>query len=142
MIKKEFVLAGRAVFTVHNSSGNHYTFKVTKKEDQNGRGDIFFLSLLSGSDNDRSYTYLGMVTKDGKIRLTRASKMGDDSLPVKVAAWALRTIWDEEEVPNGYGINHAGRCGRCGRTLTRPEGVDPEGFRFGFGPECFARMGS
>lgn len=33
-------------------------------------------------------------------------------------------------------IRHEGKCGRCGRALTRPESIDT-----GLGPECAAKMG-
>lgn len=33
-------------------------------------------------------------------------------------------------------IRHEGRCGRCGRALTRPESIDT-----GLGPDCAEKMG-
>ncbi len=136
MMTKEFIFAGKAVFTIHNNKEEHYTFQVTKKESYDGE-DIFFLALLSGPDNGGDYTYMGILTSEGEVRITRASKFNNDSKPVKVAEWGVKMVMQGKELPEGYGINHAGRCGRCGRTLTRPEGIDPEGYRFGFGPECW-----
>lgn len=129
MITKDFVLAGKAIFTVSNSQGKHYTYKVLQKN------DIYFVFVLTKPDQ---YTYMGMLSGFYNIlHLTKKSKYKTDSLPVKVLNWALKMIWTQQDVPSGYGINHAGRCGRCGRQLTRPEGVDHAGYRYGFGPECW-----
>jgi hypothetical protein len=53
-IGKDFLLAGRAIFTVANPKGERYTFKVTKKDAQEGSRytqPTYFISLLTGSDN-------------------------------------------------------------------------------------------
>ena len=140
-ITEKFVLAGNATFTVANGKGEHYTFKV-KKVVADNKQVFFFVGLLSGPDNDSSYTYLGML-KFGldhfcpTVKMTKASKMKEDSKPVKVLAWAINKIWAEEELPAGYSINAAGKCGRCGHTLTHPDGVADDGYRLGFGPDCW-----
>lgn len=139
-VTKEWVCAGKAIFTVHSASGEHYTYRVSRV-DNKGRGypPAWFVSVLTGQDNENDYTYVGKLrTNSGYTELTRASKFADDSKIVKVIRWALKIVWtDGAEFPAGYGCNGEGRCGRCGRTLTRPEGVDPAGYRFGYGPECF-----
>lgn len=149
-LTKDWVLAGHAIFTVHNNKGEHYTFRIVRKEaneESRAKGfhdPVWFASLLSGPENDTDYTYMGMVAgANGRypyIRTTKASRMSEDSKPVQVLQWALQLIWRDEAFPEGYGANGAGRCGRCGRTLTRPEGVDPEGFRYGYGPECWGKI--
>lgn len=140
MVTKTFVLGGRAVFTVHNPTGQHYTYRVVLKQ-EGTRPGVFFVNLLTGPENTTDFTYLGILDPSGPgIRLTNKSKLRADSTPVRVLVWALRQIWAEREIPTGYGINHEGRCGRCGRVLTRPEGVDQGGYRFGFGPECWGKV--
>jgi hypothetical protein len=145
-ISREWVLAGKAIFTANNPDGQAYTFRVKRVDDEkNVRPPVWFASLLTGPENedDGSYSYLGMVHPEtGGLKLTRASKMPADALPVRVLKWALRTIWcgGVDKLPAGYGINGAGRCGRCGRLLTRPEGIAPDGYRFGYGPECWEKM--
>lgn len=136
MITSQFVLAGKAIFTVHNDKNEHFTYKVTKAKN----GNLWFASFLTGPDNESNYSYLGVIKENGEFRTTAKSRMDFNSKPVKVLCWVLRLVWNESVVPEGYGINHAGRCGRCGRTLTRPEGIDPEGYRLGFGPECWSKM--
>lgn len=142
-IDRRFVLGGKAIFTVSNPHDQHYTYMVKFKEGSNGFPDAYFVMLLTGPNNTSDYTYLGMLDeRTGNLRLTKKSRMTDDSLPVKVFRWALsRVVWPEAQVPEGYGINGEGRCGRCGRPLTRPEGVNPDGHRFGFGPVCWEKLG-
>lgn len=130
MISVSFVTAGRAVFTVSNDKHEHYTYKVSKKKDQ----DLWFISLLTGPNNRNDYTYMG-VLGDG-VRITKKSKYTIDSKPVKVFNWALKVIAGAKALPNGYDIQHEGICGRCGRELTHPESISS-----GFGPECIKRIG-
>jgi hypothetical protein len=131
MIGKDFVLAGRAIFTVANATGDHYTFKVSKKEFDDG-GEIYFVGLLTGPANESDYTYMGVLNvASGDVRLTAKSRFTDETLPVKVARWALGLIWNAGEAPAGYAVAHAGKCGACGRTLT-----DPVSIECGIGPVC------
>jgi len=49
-----FITAGNAVFTVRNdNTGRRFTFKVKKVENK----ELWFVSVLAGSDNNSSYTY-------------------------------------------------------------------------------------
>lgn len=131
MITKEFVLAGRAVFTVENASGEYYTFRVGHKEANGQWPETWFLSLLTGRDNENDYTYLGILTPSGEIKLTRKSPFQADAKPIKVASWAIRQVWSQNQLPEGYKIRHEGKCCRCGRTLSTPESLNS-----GWGPEC------
>jgi len=131
-ITTRFVTAGRAIFTVSNPKGERYTFRITKKDDD--RGVVFFGALLTGSDNEHNYTYMGLVNGEA-VRVTKASKYAQDSKPVAVLAWALAVVNGKRNLPEGYAIRHEGRCGRCGRTLTVPESIDS-----GLGPECAGRV--
>ena len=147
MISKEFVAAGNATFTIemnpefsqkHNLNP-HYTFKVRKKEASMKFPESWFVSLLTGRDNENSYSYLGMLDpKEGKVALTRASKMNEDSMVVKLLRRSLERIWKNEtkEIEQaGFKIHHEGRCGRCGRKLTVPESIET-----GLGPECAGKI--
>jgi len=95
---------------------------------------VFFGALLTGSDNEHNYTYMGLVNGEA-VRVTKASKYAQDSKPVAVLAWALAVVNGKRNLPEGYAIRHEGRCGRCGRTLTVPESIDS-----GLGPECAGRV--
>lgn len=154
-VNKEFVLAGRAVFTIEvpDSFRNsykgrhgvevkpHYTYRVSfKKATGNFNNDAYFLQLLTGPDNTKSYTYLAMLVKEsGAVRITGKSCREEGSVEVALARRALARIWaDEVESIEavGFKLHHEGRCGKCGRALTTPESVER-----GIGPECWGRMG-
>ena len=139
-VRPNWVLAGKAVFTISNDSGDHYTYKVVKKEDK-GRAPVWFVSLLSGPDNMSDFTYVGVLNMaTGATRLTRASRFTPTSTPYRVVDWFLRKLWSQTPLPEGYSISGEGRCGCCGRRLTHPDGVADDGYRHGFGPSCWARM--
>lgn len=139
-IGRDFILGGKAIFTVSNPTGERYTFKVNRKDAVPGSpyGDqpTYFVKLLTGPDNGSDYTYLGILTPGGLVKLTRASKFSDTTKPVLVIRWAVGIVFSGQALPPGYKLHHEGHCGRCGRLLTVPESVDS-----GFGPECSARIG-
>ena len=126
-IDKRFLFAGNATFTVSNPNGEHYTFRI-RQPDENAP---FFLSWLSGPDNEASYSYLGILQREGGILLTRKSKAWRGDKVYKVAAWAIAIVQHDKPLPEGYMIKHAGKCGKCGRKLTTPESIER-----GIGPEC------
>jgi len=140
MLTKKFLKGGKAIFTVHNDKDEHYTYKIQQADFDNFQP--YFIYYLTGPDNNSDYTYLGMVQFDKKprVKLTNASKLDKEAKPYRVAVWAINLVLNGKEPPEGYGINHEGRCGRCGKKLTRPEGVDPEGYRYGFGPHCWTKI--
>lgn len=132
MLNKDFILGGNATFTVQNPKGQHYTFKVRQPKPDMPH----FVSLLTGPDNENSFTYLGILFGDtGAFILTRKSTMTPDSMPVKVINFAFRCLWGKQVLPEGYQIRHEGKCGCCGRKLTTPESLDR-----GIGPECIKRF--
>lgn len=137
MISRDFALAGNARFTVSSPSGERYTFRISMKEADTQRPAIWFVSLLTGSDNESSYTYIGILNAlTGEVRLTAKSRYTDDTKPVKVIRWALGLVWRDMNPPDGYAVRHEGRCARCNRLLTTPDSVDR-----GIGPECWRLMG-
>lgn len=96
----------------------------------------YFAALLTGSDNTKDYTYLGMVNPGtGELRLTRGSKLETNSAPVALLRQVIAATWASQPLPPGHTLHHEGRCGKCGRPLTTPESV-----KRGIGPECFKRM--
>jgi len=129
-ITPEFLTAGRAIFTV-SSTRKHYTFKITKKENQ-----PFFVHVLTGKDNTNNYTYVGCFIPRARnreyLKLTGKSRYSYDSQIVKTFDWAMHIVLQNLLVPTGYSIAHAGKCGTCGRQLTTPASIER-----GFGPHCF-----
>lgn len=136
IVSRQFVCAGKAVFTVESKSGQYYTFRVTHKEGKGQYRPTWFVSLLTGPQNTEDYTYLGILdAATGRVVLTKQSRFNDDSTPVRVVRWALERIWNELPLPEGYSIHHEGCCGRCGRPLTTPSSI-----RTGIGPECAKKL--
>ena len=139
MIGTDFILAGRAVFTLSGKE-HRFTYRVNRKDPEPGSRwtqPTFFVSLLNGPDNTADYRYLGILDPaTGHVRLTKNSKMGLAAPSVKALHWALPKLWAKAPMPPSFQIRHEGKCGRCGRALTVPESVDT-----GFGPECSSVLG-
>lgn len=129
-----FFSGGRAIFTVDNGKGTHYTFRIGHtREDQ-----PLFVGLLTGPNNERDYTYMGIYRPESHksplsrgVKLTKSSKYTEDSLPVKVLRWSIKQVVEGKPLPEGYSIQHEGKCCCCGRALT-----DPESIELGIGPIC------
>lgn len=122
----DYIFAGNATFTIVSTKTNkHLTFKVKAPKD----GNVHFVNLLTGSNNETDYTYIGMV-KDGKFALTKKSKMTSDSVPVKAFNYMVEGL-NADQIRDNLQIMHNGTCGRCNRLLTVPESLTS-----GFGPEC------
>lgn len=147
MISKDFVVGGKATFTIENSASfaeknnlkPHYTYKVVKKAANNNYPETWFVSLMTGSDNETSFSYLGILdAKQGNLIITKKSHLTEDSLVVKILKRTLQKLWADQAqdiTAAGFEVHHCGKCGRCGRKLTVPESV-----LTGFGPECGGRI--
>lgn len=138
-LTRDFFLGGKATFTVHNTqSGEHRTYKIRRPEPTaQYPNPAWFLKQMTGTDNESHYSYIGMINPtDGTVKLTKASKFAEDSNTVKAARWVVSRVMLGTQIPDQIDIRHAGKCGRCGRTLTTPESLDR-----GIGPECWCKMG-
>lgn len=136
MLQTNFITAGKAIFTVSNPTGTHYTYLIQKKEANNGYAESYFAKLLTGPDNTSHYTYIGTLDPtQGEVRTTAKSKIQRDDQPFRVLNWALKKIWANAELPEGYKIQPSEACARCGRALTTPESLER-----GLGPECATRV--
>lgn len=133
---KNFVFGGNATFTVLNvETGNRLTYKVTTPKGEQ-RGNVWFINVLSGCNNETDYSFVGIVDK-GKtsFRLTKKSRVKADSRSFKGFAWLFSHLSNETELPSKVNFYHEGRCARCGRKLTTPESIES-----GFGPECIKKI--
>ena len=125
---KKHLFAGNSILTFkNNGTGKHFTFKVKKAKE----GDLYFVSFLSGPDNDHNYRYLGIISNKKYFKLTKASKVGQESVVYKAFSWIFDKLSSNVLFPNDLEIWHSGVCGRCGRTLTHPESIET-----GIGPVC------
>ncbi len=149
MITKDFVLAGKSIFTVeiptsftekHKDCPTQITYRVQHSEANKNYPETWFLQSLTGPDNTKDYSYLGILNSEtGQVRLTGRSRWQSDTWVAKIAERVLVCLWkgDEEKiVVGGWDVHHEGRCGRCGRVLTTPESC-----KTGIGPECARIMG-
>lgn len=136
-VGRDFVLAGNATLTVQTPDTGHRTYRVRHKEADGSFPETWFVSLLTGPDNEADYTYLGKLDPyTGQVVPTGKSKWRekDAPYPVRLLNRILARVWTGDHAAfNRYGfyLTHSGKCGRCGRTLTVPASIES-----GIGPEC------
>jgi hypothetical protein len=153
-----FMLAGRCIVTLEKiADGHRNTFLIEQvvdevmengkpKKDENGknvtiRRDRWFVSLLVGSDNNRSYRYLGCVDdKFGvrRFRTTKGTKKNKSASATNINLFGdvLCDLVEGVNKAHQVRIWHHGICGRCCKTLTVPASVAT-----GLGPICAKAMG-
>ena len=140
MLSKTFILAGDATFTIECPDATHHTFRVQHVEKNDRWPESFFVKMLTGPDNENSYSYLGKLNDfTGQVVLTAKSKLTADSFTYRLLNRILARIWGDDAASfeqHGYKVHHEGRCGKCGRKLTVPASVES-----GIGPECSKQMG-
>jgi hypothetical protein len=125
-----FILAGQATVTfVSRKSGKRFTYKVSGSR-KDPESPTRFVSLLSGADNTRDYSYMGTVFGGKRFVSTAKSAVSSDAPSFKAFDWALRQL-TAGIMPESLEIWHEGKCGKCGRKLTVPESIES-----GIGPVC------
>ena len=142
---QDFVLAGKALFTVLNTeTEGRFTYKVTRapEKDKDGtpyRASLWFVKVLTGSDNTSAYSFIGTFQRfgDGPVffRHSRKSPISERAVSVQGAVWLAARLTDGQ-YPAKMAVYHEGRCGRCGRVLTVPESIET-----GLGPSCAKKTG-
>ena len=134
---QQFILAGKSTFTIKNDrTSGRFTYKVDRVENNDGTPkDLWFVSALTGSDNESSYSYMGLINKNG-FRLTKKSKFTPETTSVKGFTWLWNMVTVKKELPENVKFYHEGRCAKCGRKLTTPESIEA-----GYGPICIDKMG-
>jgi hypothetical protein len=124
------MLGGNATVTlVSLKTGTRFTFKIRA----NDTGDVHFVSLLRGPDNERDFSYLGRIANMGLFPGRRNAKPGDVGVDAP-SSKAFQFAWAQllhDRLHDQLEIWHEGRCGRCNRKLTVPSSIAS-----GFGPEC------
>jgi hypothetical protein len=132
---KQFMLGGNATITiVSGKTGTRFTYKI-RKADQD---EVWFVSLLSGPDNERDYSYLGRLDASGKLWAGRRTPKPGDVGVGAPSSLAFAYAWGRVQaglMRDSLEIWHEGRCGRCNRKLTVPASIES-----GFGPECAGRI--
>jgi hypothetical protein len=132
----QFILAGHSIFTIRKiETGGRFTYRVTVPEDQKvspelATPSIYFVSVLTGSDNTSDYSYIGYI-RNGKFTYGNKSRVGIQAPSVRVFDVVFNQLLMNSVLLTKIEIWHEGRCGRCGRTLTVPESIES-----GYGSEC------
>lgn len=104
---------------------------------------VWFVCVLTGSDNEGDFTYLGTISSEMRdphpptsraiFSWGRKSRIAGDAPSVHAFAWAWGHL-AKGRLPDALEVWHEGRCGRCGRALTVPSSIAA-----GLGPECAGR---
>lgn len=129
---KNFIVGGNATLTLESEkTGRWFTYRIKKLKNDEEKS-TFFVSVLTASDNEASYTYMGVIFNKGKMtfKLTKNSKIGETALSYK-AFEIFFNLLQANKVHADMNVYHQGICGRCGRKLTVPESLVN-----GLGPEC------
>jgi hypothetical protein len=135
----EWIMSGKAVFTIKSlKTGTRFTYKVNQCDDKK---TLFFVSLLTGSDNYHNYSYLGTINTYpasdpseitfSTFRHGAKSRITPNALGAKTFSWFYDKAAKNALRNEPLEVWHEGKCGRCGKRLT-----DPESIASGIGPVC------
>ena len=129
-----YILGGEAIFSfVSVATGKKFTYKCEQAEkwdiklNKKVKQERWFVSVLTGPDNNTNYTYAGTIDeKDnlGKwiIRTTKKSGMSSEADSFKAFVTVLDILQSSVQRINAYRekllIYHDGTCSKCGRRLT------------------------
>lgn len=128
---RAYMLAGNARVTLENpKTGNRFTYRIRAPRRARDGRPVWFVSVLTGADNESSYTFAGTIFADGSFRPSARSPIGVDAPSVRAFSWAWGRIFSVSNWAPAL-VRHEGVCGRCGRLLTVPASIDS-----GLGPKC------
>ena len=129
---EKFAKAGNATLTlVSKKTGARFTYKIRKPDMQK---PFWFVSLMTGTDNNNDFSYLGQIFQNSNFGHGKKSKIGSDAPSNKGFEYFWNYV-NHKRLPENVEVWHEGRCGRCGRKLTVPESIET-----GFGPECAGKI--
>lgn len=145
-----FVLGGNATVTVvSKTTRSRFTYRVEQKRvgrRKNGETDeqygarkrraqdgARFVKVMTGPDNQNSYTHIGHINEHREFRLDGSSRISAGAPSVSAWRWFWSAVRTQSNKLDQCEVWHDGRCSRCGRRLTVPESVSS-----GIGPVCAA----
>lgn len=118
-------------FTIANPDGRHYTVRVrTQRAEAAFAAGQKVVAVMTGRDNEHSYTGVGFLRPEG----LRPWRRAEGTILARVAAFVCRVLLGRQALPPGYSLQESRACIRCGRKLTTPESL-----ALGLGPECASR---
>ena len=129
-----FMLARNAHVTFQSRrTGTRFTYRVRAAKPHPDGGPSHFVSVLTSSDNDHGYEYLGCFFNRKMYAHGRKSRISSDAPSAVAFMWVWKHLFAGKMHPE-LAVYHEGRCGRCGRRLT-----DPTSIETGLGPKCRGR---
>ena len=141
-----YILGGESTFTILSvKTGKRFTFKCSQSKKWNDTlkkevpQERWFISVLTGSDNNSDYSYIGTIDskENGKwvLRLTQKSKISKEAPSYIAFTTILDYLQNSVKFINSLRdklkIYHDGNCSKCGRHLS-----DPVSVSVGQGPIC------
>lgn len=130
-----FIQGGNATFTlISKKTGVRFTYKAKRPDGEEITRPIW-ISVLSGSDNESSFSFMGSVfpNPDGRewiLKSSPKSRVTPSASSYIGIQWLLFHL-SKGQLPETVEFWHEGKCCRCGRKLTVPESIAQ-----GIGPEC------
>ena len=138
---RAYIFGGESTFTIVSvtrdpASGARFTYKVSQKK---GATDFFFVSLLTGPENQDDYTPCGTIRREGETWSYRTNRSAlswvREDAPSQVAMrWLAWRINQPKDLGGNVEFWTSGKCSSCGRKLTTPESIER-----GMGPKCATR---
>jgi len=140
---------GHTVFTiVSNRTGTRFTYRVKRANKFNEQSrkwepsNVWFVSVLSGSDNQDDYRFIGTIFDRGVapkfFAHSNKSKVSKSASSFVAFSWYFNNLIEgNEDAINNVEFFHQGICGRCGRELTVPSSIET-----GLGSICASKIGA
>lgn len=132
-----YLLGGKGTVTLLNrESERRHTYRIQapgKTAEERRNAEILFVSVLTGPENTKDYSYIGIIVRrTGEFKTTKKSRLPMSDKRVSGFSWLMRQACREtlENYPH-VEVRHHNRCGCCGRLLTVPQSIDT-----GLGPVC------
>lgn len=141
-----YIMGGDATFTFLSiKTDKRFTFKCeqSKKYDETlqkvVKQDRWFVSVLTGYNNDSDYSYLGTIDSKSNnkwiLRFTPKSKVTKEAPSAIAFNFILDALQNSvtsiDKLRDKLKIFHDGSCSKCGKHLT-----DPVSVAIGRGPIC------
>ena len=134
----DFILAGKAIFTIENKvSGSYLTYKVKKAKKQTGDKMMFFVETRDGSVDFKFFgtIVLNLTNKQVYFKYSdRAAKFAKTEPAVVAFDHIFNQVFAQHQIRTKLNLWHKGMCCRCGKDLTTPESI-----QLGIGPECIKK---
>lgn len=133
----DFIISGKAFITAKSlDTQRHFTYKIScprsKRKLPNNQKNLWWVSLLTGNNNETNYTYFGTIKRYNNSFIYQHSTkthIKDSALGVIAFKYILKNLIDNKSMKVEF--FHEGKCCKCGRLLTNPESI-----KKGIGPEC------